>query len=241
MPRWMYYALTGLVAISLVPLALIAKARSGHSTKPRIHIVPDMDNQDRYEAQAANAAFADGRSMRPPIQVTVPFQGAALDEAVQRGSRTVSVMEGDCAASPQPLDTLEPCEPALEEQPVGAFPMPVTQEMLERGQERYEVFCAPCHGLSGYGDGMIDKRASELQEGTWTIPSNLHDKPLRDKPVGYLYQVVTSGARSMPAYGPQIPVEDRWAIVAYLKALQRSQDGSIDDVPAELRDQIRAE
>ena len=239
MPRWMYYALTGLFALSLVPLAFIAKARSGRSTKPRIHIIPDMDNQDRFEAQSGNAAFADGRSMRPPIQGTMPFQAAPLDEALHRGSSTVLMMpEGALTTAPEPQ---EPAELVYEEHPVHSFPMPVTEAMLEQGQERYEIFCAPCHGLSGYGDGMIDKRAAELQEATWTIPSNLHDKPLREKPVGYLYQVVSNGVRSMPAYGPQIPVEDRWAIVAYLQALQRSQNGTVDDVPVEQRDQIRAE
>jgi len=239
MPRWMLYALGALGAVSLVPLAFVARARSAHSDKPRIHIIPDMDNQDRYESQAGNAAFADGRAMRPPIQGTVPFGDAQADDALYRGSQLVM-------QQPEPVDyeegSLEDLFVAsFEEQPVHSFPMQVTQGVLERGQERFDIFCAPCHGLSGYGDGMIDKRAAELQEGTWTIPSNLHDKPLREKPVGYLYQVVTHGARSMPAYGPQIPVEDRWAIVAYLKTLQRSQDASIDDVPAENRDQIRAE
>jgi mono/diheme cytochrome c family protein len=236
MPRWMYYALTGLFVLSLVPLAFIAKARSGRSTEPRIHIIPDMDNQDRFEAQAGNATFADGRAMRPPIQGTVPFQGAPIDEGLHFGS-TSKLMEPEDADGASE----EPAVLAYEELPVHSFPMPVTEAMLERGQERFEIFCAPCHGLSGYGDGMIDKRAADLQEATWTIPSNLHDKPLRAKPVGYLYQVVSNGVRSMPAYGPQIPVEDRWAIVAYLEALQRSQDGTIDDVPAEQRDQIRAE
>ncbi len=238
MPRWIYASLLVLFALSLVPLAFIARARGSKTDKPRIHIIPDMDNQDRYEGQSPNVAFADGRAMRPPVHGTVPFGDGQLDDATYRGTRAV--------LTPAPVPTegeelVEAGEPSLEVLPVHSFPVPVTQVMLDRGQERYEIYCAPCHGLSGYGDGMIDKRAAELQEGTWTIPSNLHDQPLREKPVGYLFQVITSGARSMPAYGPQISVEDRWAIVAYLKALQRSQDGSIDDVPPENRDQIRAE
>lgn len=239
MPRPLLYALTILFALSLVPLAFIARARGNHSDKPRIHLIPDMDNQARFEAQASNTAFADGRAMRPAIEGTVPFQGAQVDDRLYRGSELVLQQ-----AEPVPFEAVAVeglFEQSLEERPVESFPMPVTQAMIERGQQRFDVFCAPCHGLSGYGDGMVDKRAAELQEGTWTIPSNLHDPPLRDKPVGYLYQVVAHGARSMPAYGSQIPVEDRWAIVAYLEALQRSQDGSIDDVPTEQRDQIRAE
>ncbi len=239
MPRPLLYAFAVLFALSLVPLAFIARARSNHSDKPRIHIIPDMDNQARFEAQAGNAAFADGRGMRPPVEGAVPFQGAQLDDALNRGTHTVLMPPSPALYDELGVEGL--FEHSVEVLPVHSFPMPVTAELLERGHERFDVFCAPCHGQSGYGDGMIDKRAAELQEGTWTIPSNLHDQPLREKPVGYLYGVVTNGARSMPAYGPQIPVEDRWAIVAYVKALQRSQDGDIEDVPVELRDQIRAE
>ncbi len=241
MPRWMYTSLAVLFALSLVPLAFIARARGSKSTKTRIHLIPDMDNQDRYEGQSPNVAFADGRAMRPPVEGAVPFGGGQLDDALYRGTRTVVTPAPEAEAEAEADELVEAGGPSLEVLPVHTFPWPVTQAILDRGQERFDIYCAPCHGLSGYGDGLIDKRAAELQEGTWTIPSNLHDAPLREKPVGYLYQVVSNGARSMPAYGPQISVEDRWAIVAYVKALQRSQDATIDDVPPENRDQIRAE
>ena len=109
--------------------------------------------------------------------------------------------------------------------------MPATSSLLERGQERYEIFCAPCHGLAGYGDGMVAKTADGLQEGTWTPPSSFHTDLVRERPVGHLFNTVTHGIRNMPAHGPQIPVEDRWAVVAYVKALQRSQHATVDDVP----------
>lgn len=117
--------------------------------------------------------------------------------------------------------------------------MPLTPELLKRGQERYGIYCAPCHGLAGYGDGIVNVRAERLQEGTWTPPSSFHDAVVLGRPVGHLFNSVTNGIRSMPAYGPQIPERDRWAIVAYVRALQRSQATKVDDVPAGERGAMR--
>jgi mono/diheme cytochrome c family protein len=122
---------------------------------------------------------------------------------------------------------------------VEAIPVPVTMQVMRRGQQRYDIFCSPCHGLSGYGDGMVAKRAEDLQEGTWTPPSSLHTDLIRARPEGQLFNTITNGVRSMPAYGAQISVEDRWAIVAYVRALQRSQAAAVDDVPTDLRASLR--
>jgi mono/diheme cytochrome c family protein len=111
--------------------------------------------------------------------------------------------------------------------------------MLRRGQERYDIYCSPCHGLAGYGDGMVAMRAEGLQEGTWTPPSSIHTELVRSRAPGHLYNTITNGIRNMPAYGPQISVEDRWAIVAYVEALQRSQAATVEDVPMELRASLR--
>ena len=105
---------------------------------------------------------------------------------------------------------------------------------MERGRERYGVYCAVCHGYAGDGDGLVNRRAMELQQGTWIPAANLHSDALRERPVGYLYDVITNGVGKMPAYGSQIDVQDRWAIVLYLRALQRSQNASTDDVPPEI-------
>ena len=110
---------------------------------------------------------------------------------------------------------------------------------MKRGKERFDVFCAPCHGLAGNGDGLVAKRADRLQEGTWTPPSSLHTDLVRSRPDGQLYNSIANGVRTMPAYGSQIPVPDRWAIVAYVRALQRSSNARVADVPAELRSQLR--
>jgi len=122
---------------------------------------------------------------------------------------------------------------------VTAFPVPVTEQLMRRGQERYDIYCSPCHGLAGYGDGVVAKRADALQEGTWTPPSSYHTDLVRSRPAGQLFNTITNGIRNMAAYGAQIPVADRWAIVAYVRALQRSQAASVADVPPELRRQLR--
>lgn len=99
---------------------------------------------------------------------------------------------------------------------VDAFPFPVTKEVLDRGQERYQIFCSMCHGLTGYGDGMIVRRG-------YRRPPSYHDDRLRREPVGHFFDVVTNGWGAMPDYAAQIPPEDRWAIIAYIRALQLSQ------------------
>lgn len=105
----------------------------------------------------------------------------------------------------------------------------VTAELLKRGQERFNIYCAPCHGESGYGDGPIAQRVDRLTVvpdavGTWVIPQNLHEDRIRTRPDGHLFNTITHGIRNMPAYDKQIGIVDRWAIVAYMRALQLSQN-----------------
>jgi mono/diheme cytochrome c family protein len=202
-----------LVALSFVPLALIARARVSNSPRPRLHLVPDMDSQPKFKPQAANPMFADTRAARPQVAGTVARGQWPRDEALHVGR-----VDGEW---------------------VSAFPVPLTEPLLRRGQERYGIYCAPCHGLSGYGDGPVSVRAERLQEGTWTPSSSFHTELVRGRPAGHLYNTIANGIRTMPAYGAQIPVDDRWAIVAYVRALQRSQHAPLADVPVELRGQLR--
>ena len=99
---------------------------------------------------------------------------------------------------------------------VSEFPFPVTQEVMERGKERFEIFCAMCHGLTGEGDGMIVRRG-------FRKPPSYHEDRLRQARVGYFFRVITEGFGAMPSYRAQVPVQDRWAIIAYIRALQLSQ------------------
>ena len=213
MPRWVVYALILLAALALVPLALIARARATASEQPRIQPIRDMAKQPKYKTQSGNAMFADGRAMRPAVEGAVA-RGELHEDAAFWSGRTADGW-------------------------VTAFPVPVTDSLLRRGQERYDIYCAPCHGLAGYGDGPVAKRADALQEGTWTPPSSYHTDLVRSRPDGHLYNTITNGIRNMPAYAAQIPAADRWAIVAYVRALQRSQDARVADVPAELQRQLR--
>ena len=212
-PRGLMCLVVISVALSWVPIALIMRARVTTSSKPRIHVIPDMDNQPRFDTQSRNALFADRRAMRPPVAGTMA-RGALMRDAEIATGR-------------------------LGEGWVDVIPVELTIGVLQRGRARFEIFCSPCHGLAGFGDGMVAKRADELMEGTWTPPTSFHTDLLRQRPAGHIFNTISNGIRNMPAYGPQIPVEDRWAIVAYVRALQRSQNATVDDVPAEIRAQLR--
>jgi mono/diheme cytochrome c family protein len=213
MPRLVKPLVAILVCATFVPLALAVKARVSTSVKPPVHLVFDMDNQPKYRAQQANPAFADGRAMRPPVPGTVARGELAEDDAVATGK------VGDAF--------------------VAEVPVPVTKDLLARGRDRYAIFCATCHGLSGDGKGPVARRAESLEEGTWTPPSDYHAEPAYSRAPGHLYNTIANGIRNMPAYGPQIPVGDRWAIVAYVLALRRSQHATVDDVPEAYREALR--
>ena len=213
LPRWLLFAVVILVVLSWVPLALIMRARVTSSPDPRIHVIPDMDNQPKFKPQERNPMFADRRAMRPPVAGTVP-RGATIDSPALTTGK-----DGG--------DWLE------------VSPIKVDLALVRRGRQRYDIYCSPCHGLAGFGDGMVAKRADELLEGTWTPPSSFHTDLVRGRPAGHLFNTISNGIRNMPAYGPQIPVEDRWAIVAYVRALQRSQNATVDDVPPDLRARLR--
>jgi len=204
-PRFLLAMLLTATALALIPFAIIARGRAVTSERPRVHLIGDMDHQPTYRAQEASSFFGDGRAMRPPVPGTVARGRLAPGEHFSAGKA-----DGQWAAT---------------------FPMSVTEPFLKRGRDQYDVFCSPCHGLAGYGDGMVGKRAARLQEGTWVPPTSSHVDTIRVKPVGEIFGTISSGLRTMPAYGPQIPEADRWAIVAYVRALQRSQDARVADLP----------
>jgi mono/diheme cytochrome c family protein len=113
------------------------------------------------------------------------------------------------------------------------FPMPVTMDVVTRGQERFNIYCAPCHGRSGQGDGMVVQRG-------FRAPPSYHQERLRNAPVGYFFDVMTNGFGAMQDYSAQVPPTDRWAIAAYIRALQLSRQATVDDVPADRRGELDA-
>jgi mono/diheme cytochrome c family protein len=192
--------------VAVVPPLLVARARVVRTPNPRLHLIPDMDSQPKVKTQQFNALFRDHRGMRRPVPGTIARGDLELDTAVYQGK--------------------------VGNEWVTTMPVPVTPELMERGRERYAIFCAQCHGMDGAGKGLVAVRAEELG-GPWVPPLSYHDKQVRERQLGHLYNTIANGIRSMPAYGSQIPVEDRWAIVAYIRALQRSQNARMKDVPPE--------
>jgi mono/diheme cytochrome c family protein len=202
-----------LMALALLPPLWIAKVHYSRKSLPRIHPVLDMDFQPKYLPQGYSPLFEDTRDMRPPVAGTIAVD-ATIDNA--------HLLRGE-----------------VNGKPATTFPMPVTPDMMRRGRQRYDVFCATCHGLAGDGDGITSRLAFEREEPKWVRPLSLHDDAVRAQPVGQLFQTITDGIRTMPSYASQIPVEDRWAIVLYVRALERSRDARIEDVPEELRKHLK--
>ncbi len=162
-----------------------------------------MSDQPRYEPLESSLFFEDGKASRDLVAGTVA-RGQLREDTLRYTGR----VDGRLA------DT---------------FPFPVTMAVLERGQERYEIFCAPCHGFAGYGDGMIVQRG-------FSPPPSFHDERLRNVPVGYFFDVITNGFGAMYSYRDRIPPDDRWAIISYVRALQYSQNAPVSALPAEERE-----
>ena len=161
-----------------------------------------MHDTPRYEPLEASTFFADGRSSRQPVANTVARGQLHEDSHLYEGK-----INGQLA---------------------DAFPMPVTADMMARGQERFNVFCSPCHGRTGQGNGMVVQRG-------FRAPPSYHEDRLRNAPVGYFFDVMTHGFGAMQDYAAQVPVADRWAIAAYIRALQYSQNATVADVPVDER------
>jgi mono/diheme cytochrome c family protein len=215
LPSGLVYGLIIVAVASVVPFALAAKARYTKSDSPRIHIIQDMDSQPKYKAQRENSFFADNRAARPAIDGTVAVGDARDDDKFYKGK------EGDAWTRTFPNQVV------------------FNEATMERGRQRFGIYCTPCHGQIGLGDGMVAKRADSLAQGTWIPPTNMTQDYLRQMPVGELFNTISNGVRNMPGYAPQIKTEDRWAIIMYVRALQRSRSGSVTDVPPDARASLK--
>lgn len=213
MQRYVPLIVINLILIAIIPFVMVSKARLTKDGTPPLHVNLDMDDQPKKKAQASNRLFADNRAMRPQVPGTVSREQNIENEQLVLGRN------GD--------------------QWVTGFPVEITDEVMQRGKERFEIFCATCHGVDGYGNGMINQRAELLEEGTWVAPTSYHTEQVRERPNGHIYNTIKNGIRNMSGYASQISVEDRWAIVAYVRALQRSQNASVEDVPEAYRDALR--
>jgi hypothetical protein len=165
----------------------------------------NMYDQPRYEALEASAFFDDGMAARPRVAHTVVHGELQEDEALYQGTENGRVVE--------------------------QFPIIVTAATLDRGGQRYDIYCSPCHGLVGDGQGMIVQRG-------FKPPPSYHIDRLRNAPVGYLFTVISAGFGAMFSYAEDITPEDRWAIIAYIRALQLSQHAAVADLPEDVRHRL---
>jgi mono/diheme cytochrome c family protein len=200
-----------------------------------------MARQPSYRPDEPSSFFADGRSNRPVVAGTVARGQLRTDAHFYRGIRFPE--------APSPADTVAfvgaagtnlwsvaaaaVAQSSDEANAAVTFPFPVTEQVMRHGQNRYMIYCVVCHDALGSGHGMIVQRG-------YTAPPSFHSERLRQAPVGHFFQVITKGYGSMPSYGKQVPPRDRWAIAAYVRALQLSQHFSLRDLPADLGDQWAA-
>lgn len=184
--------------------ALAAGCQGTVSRDAPIHPVQNMDFQAKFEAQEANAFFPDGRGMRPRVAGTIPRGGLKDDLHRDQGQSA----DGTWAT------TLPPG-------------MELSAELLARGRDRFDIYCAPCHDATGSGKGIVVERGM-------TPPPTFHQDRLRKFSVGQFYDIATHGVRSMRGYAAQVPTEDRWAIAAYARALQLSQYARLEELPPDV-------
>lgn len=236
------FALIG-ACIALTPPVLVAARRLTDQSVPRLHLIPDMDFQVKKKTQKTTTLFADGRVMRPAIAGTVARGMLTTDTRKFSGLESASglMMVADAPAAPAaPVDPATAAAERDKKPWVKTVPIPVTEQLLTRGQERYRIYCSMCHGLTGDGSGLVSLRATELEQPTWTRPVSLTSDTILKQPVGQIFDTVSNGVRRMPGYGDQIPVEDRWAITAYVKALQRSRAAQPGDLPEDELEKLKA-
>jgi len=208
--RFAYYTLAFVVVLLLSVMGF----RGSFSTRPPIEVFPDMDHQAKYKPQASSKFFADGRADRPIPAGAIPFGRSATQADPAFLKADDFHYDGKL-----PDGTFGRGYPASLE---------VTGTFIERGQNRYQIYCAPCHGTLGDGNGITKSY------GMLTTPT-YHDDRLRGMAEGEIFNTITHGKNTMMAYADKLSPDDRWAVVAYVRALQRAAHGSIKDVPAELQ------
>lgn len=233
-----------LLVLAFVPVGLILRHRATYHKQPRIHLFQDMDNQPKLRAQSATPVFADGRAMRPRVAGTVSRNGLHSDE-LARGF-TINALPGGDATQGEGGGDAGGALAAEDITYVNGYPEGITvdEAFLAHGRQQYNTFCYPCHGMSGYGNGPVNTRGVALQATTnasdklgtaWNPSASLHKvEEAGDNqgkltygpelyPNGQLYTTIVYGKGNMTGYGHALQLEDRWSIVAYVRALQRTQ------------------
>ena len=187
------------LAAAALPMVLVS-CRGQVSDESPVHPNMNMDQQNRFEQQERNEFFADNRAMRKPVEGTISRGNLRQDNVYYQGINEDSSF-------------------------VQEIPVELTKSFMYRGKDRYEIYCTPCHGTTGDGQGII------MANNYGMVPApSFHIDRLRNRNDGYFYSVISNGIRNMPSYAQQIPVKDRWAIVSYVRALQKSQNATEDQL-----------
>jgi mono/diheme cytochrome c family protein len=230
-----FIIISGLLA--LVPFAFIFKARESKSEQPHFHIIPNMDFQPKFKAQDQGVGlppiFFGGRADRIAPKGTVAKNELRTDDFLYRGLATIH----------ENTDPQNPGAAATKVEWATDFPpqIEISEETMHRGQRQFGIYCRPCHGDLGDGQGMINLRAQKIGASAtgWNPPTNLADDVVIRQPNGQLFNTITHGIRTMPGYGSQLTPEDRWAVVLYVRALQRSRKSLPADLPETVRERLR--
>lgn len=206
--------------LSAVVIMLVAGKRGDMSRRPPIEVFPDMDRQPKLRPQTVSDYYADGQSSQLPVAGTIPH-GARGEQYSDSVYADTPKNTGKVAGTTNFVETI---------------PMAVTQQFMDRGQERFQINCQPCHGPQGDGKGITTKFGM-------TVIADLHDSAGRkvvQQPDGQIFNTISYGKGMMGGYAANLTVEDRWAIVAYVRALQRSHLATLQDVPADVPPEVRA-
>ncbi|MBU6239597.1 MAG: DUF3341 domain-containing protein [Planctomycetes bacterium] len=243
-----------LVLAGLIPAMIVLNMRAGFSDLPRWHVWFDMDFQPKKKPQQTTTVFADGRTMRPQVTGTVA-RGQYTEQdpfylgwdpsklSAMEGSNPILVSYQDGAPQSSPTQSSTPMAdggsaPAPKLPFITQLPIEADEEHMKLGKAKYEIYCSACHGYSGFGDGLVATRAQALQQDTWTAPTSLHAGRVQIQPVGQIFHTITNGQGKMAPYATALTPKERWAVVLYVKALQRSRNASIEDVPVEERTKL---
>ena len=201
--------------LSVLVVMLLLGPRGRTFTKPPLYIFPDMERQLKLRPQKDNTFFTNGISSQFPIPGTIP-----RSTPIQTANGKVYSFED----SPVNTGFMTGTTNFIENNP-----LPITHSRMLRGQQRFQINCSPCHGATADGTGITRKI------GAMAVVANLHDKRIVEMPDGEIFHVITNGRNLMGAYGANVTVEDRWAIIAYLRALQLARLGTVEDLPKDLQ------
>ncbi len=253
-PKPIIFGIIALILVTLIPGAIVLNMRVATSGSPRFHVFFDMDFQPAKRPQTKTTIFEDGRVQRPAVPGTIargelgasdsynlgyepestaaiaPLDGAAKLVSFQQEADTKvpdsTASEANAESAPADAAAGEPNFAWITEMPIAA-----DEELFELGKLKFEQNCAVCHGFGGYGDGLVSQRAMNLAQGYWLQPTSLHEDRIQQQPVGRLYYTVANGKGKMAGYAASLNPKERWAVVLYIRTLQRSQNAKQEDIP----------